>query len=57
MPSNFVGVFVDANFLGVIVLGAGFGVALNRLSKKSKYYIDENALLYVKDLTLQVLCQ
>ena len=31
--------FYDSNFLGVIVLGAGFGVALNQLAKKSEYLL------------------
>ena len=30
---NMLGMFVKANFLGTIILGAGFGVALTRLSK------------------------
>lgn len=30
---NMFGMFVKANFLGTIILGAGFGVALTRLSK------------------------
>ena len=37
VDDNMVGMFVNNNFLGVIVLGAAFGVALTRLTKKSKW--------------------
>ena len=36
VDTNMIGMFANANFLGVIILGAGFGIALNKLSKKSK---------------------
>ena len=36
VDDNMVGMFVNNNFLGVIVLGAAFGVALTRLTQKSK---------------------
>ena len=37
VDDNMVGMFVNNNFLGVIVLGAAFGVALTRLTQKSKW--------------------
>ena len=37
VDDNMVGMFVNNNFLGVIVLGAAFGVALTRLTQKSKF--------------------
>jgi len=36
VDTNMIGMFANANFLGIIILGAGFGIALNKLSKKSK---------------------
>ena len=40
VDDNMVGMFINNNFLGVIVLGAGFGVALTQLTQKSKYEIE-----------------
>ena len=37
IDDNMVGMFINNNFLGVIVLGAGFGIALTQLTQKSKY--------------------
>ena len=36
IDDNMVGMFINNNFLGVVVLGAGFGVALTQLTQKSK---------------------
>lgn len=36
IDDNMIGMFYRTNFLGVIILGAGFGVALNTLSTKSE---------------------
>ena len=37
VDDNMVGMFINNNFLGVIVLGGGFGIALTQLTQKSKY--------------------
>ena len=36
IDDNIVGMFINNNFLGVVVLGAAFGVALTQLTQKSK---------------------
>lgn len=45
---NMFGLFVDENFLGVIILGAGFGVALTRLSRNTPEGVSWSRILTIQ---------
>ncbi|KAL7543231.1 hypothetical protein ACHAWF_007344 [Thalassiosira exigua] len=47
---NMIGIFTNSNFLGVIVLATGFGVALARLSKKMPADVNWDKILIVQIL-------
>mmetsp|Transcript_16321 Transcript_16321/g.35516 ORF Transcript_16321/g.35516 Transcript_16321/m.35516 type:complete len:596 (-) Transcript_16321:332-2119(-) len=50
IDDNMVGMFVKNNFLGVIILGAGFGVALNQLAKKMPPGVNWDKVLLIQIL-------
>ena len=45
---NMLGMFVKANFLGTIILGAGFGVALTRLAKNKPEGVNWDRILTIQ---------
>lgn len=47
IDDNVIGMFYNNNFLGVVVLGFGFGVALTRLSKQSEHLNQNHTFLWI----------
>jgi Na+/H+-dicarboxylate symporter len=48
IDDNMAGIFVNSNFLGVIVLGAGFGVALTQLTNKKPEGVNWDRIITIQ---------
>ena len=48
VPDNFMGVFVEGNFLGTIILAAGVGIALVNLAKKTPPNVKWTSILTIQ---------